>query len=174
MRFTPRHELPGTTSCLDHTVFRTNVPHFPAVDFQHLDSLTRELQTIASLPRSVSPTLVGLCRQSLAALSGIPRAVTIAQVIEGVRHEFHVVPAQLRSRSQHLSFARHVRIYLARKITGAPFEIIGRHFGRDHSTAVYAFNLIERRITTDAAFRRNIEKIEARITNAATVTAPAA
>ncbi len=160
----------------DHTVFRSNVPYFPAVDFQHLDSLTRELQTIASLPRSVSPTLVGLCRQSLAALNGIPRAVTIAQVIEGVRHEFHLVPAQLRSRSrtQHLSFARHVGIYLARKITGAPFENIGRHFGRDHSTAVYAFNLIERRITTDAPFRRNIEKIEARITNAATVTAPAA
>jgi chromosomal replication initiator protein len=87
-----------------------------------------------------------------------------------------VVPAQLRSRSrtQHLSFARHVGMYLARKITGAPFENIGRHFGRDHSTAVYAFNLIERRITTDAAFRRNIEKIEARITNVATVTAPAA
>jgi chromosomal replication initiation ATPase DnaA len=160
----------------DHTVFRSNVPHFPAVDYQHLDSLTRELQTIASLPRSVSPTLVGLCRQSLAALSGIPRAVTIAQVIEGVRYEFHVVPAQLRSRSrtQHLSFARHVGMYLARKITGAPFEIIGRHFGRDHSTAVYAFNLIERRITTDAAFKRSIEKIEARITNVATVTAPAA
>lgn len=42
------------------------------------------------------------------------------------------------------------------------------------TASMYAFNLIECRITADAAFRRSIEKIEARITNAATVTAPAA
>ena len=36
----------------------------------------------------------------------------------------------------------------------------GEAFGRDHSTVIHAYNLILRRVTSDAAFRLSIEKIE--------------
>ena len=51
-------------------------------------------------------------------------------------------------------------MYLCRKITSNSFPSIGEQFGRDHSTVIHAFNLIERRVNNDAAFRSLLEKIE--------------
>jgi chromosomal replication initiator protein len=51
-------------------------------------------------------------------------------------------------------------MYLCRKMTDNSFPTIGEQFGRDHSTVIHAYNLIQRRITNDSAFRFSIEKIE--------------
>jgi chromosomal replication initiator protein len=138
--------------------------------------LTHELEAIASLPRSASPALVGLARRSLTALSRIQHSATLVDISRHIERDFHLMPSALQSkaRDQRTAFARHLSMYLCRKVTGAPFESIGQHFNRDHSTAVYAFNRIQRRMTSDAAFRSCIEKIEARITDTATITARAA
>jgi hypothetical protein len=50
-------------------------------------------------------------------------------------------------------------------MTNNSFPSIGEHFGRDHSTAIHAFNLIERRVNNDSAFRFSIEKIERGLKN---------
>jgi chromosomal replication initiator protein len=63
-------------------------------------------------------------------------------------------------------------MYLCRKITGNSFPSIGEHFGRDHSTVIYAFNLIEGRVNNDSAFRFSIEKIERGLKNAPASTVP--
>jgi len=75
---------------------------------------------------------------------------------------FHIRLADLKSkkRTQHIAFCRQVAMYLCRKLTDASFPTIGEHFGRDHSTVIHAYNLILRRVTSDAAFRLSIEKIE--------------
>src|SRR5437763_64065 len=69
-------------------------------------------------------------------------------------------------RTQHVAFCRQVAMYLCRKITSNSFPSIGEHFGRDHSTVIHAFNLIERRVNSDSAFRFSIEKIERGLKNA--------
>jgi chromosomal replication initiator protein len=71
---------------------------------------------------------------------------------------------QSRTREQRISFARQLAMFLCRKMTGAPFESIGEHFNRGHSTVIHAVNLIERRIRREAAFRLFIEKLEGQIT----------
>jgi chromosomal replication initiation ATPase DnaA len=65
-------------------------------------------------------------------------------------------------------------MYLCRKITGAPFENIGEHFSRDHSTVIHAYQLIERRMARDAAFRLFIMKLEGRISETVLTTSAAA
>src|SRR5437762_1681566 len=76
--------------------------------------------------------------------------------------------AELKSkkRTQRVAFCRQVAMYLCRKITSNSFPNIGEHFGRDHSTVIHAFNLIERRVNNDSAFRLAIEKIERGLKNA--------
>jgi chromosomal replication initiator protein len=54
---------------------------------------------------------------------------------------------------------------LCRKMTTSSFPTIGEHFSRDHSTVIHAFNLIQRRVTNDSAFRFSIEKIERELKN---------
>jgi len=80
---------------------------------------------------------------------------------------FHIRLADLKSkkRTQHIAFCRQVAMYLCRKITESSFPTIGEHFGRDHSTVIHAFNLIQRRVTNDSAFRFSIDKIERELKN---------
>jgi chromosomal replication initiator protein len=75
---------------------------------------------------------------------------------------FHIRLADLKSkkRTQHIAFCRQVAMYMCRKLTDSSFPTIGEHFGRDHSTVIHAYNLIQRRISNDSAFRFSIEKIE--------------
>jgi chromosomal replication initiation ATPase DnaA len=48
------------------------------------------------------------------------------------------------SREQRIVWARHIAIYLARRLTGHSLPVIGRHFGeRDHSTIKYAVDAME-------------------------------
>jgi chromosomal replication initiation ATPase DnaA len=73
-----------------------------------------------------------------------------------------------RRRTQHIAFQRQIAMYLLRRLSTASFPTIGEHFGRDHSTVIYAVALIERRMEHDAAFRRFVEGLEARITGSNT------
>jgi chromosomal replication initiator protein len=56
-------------------------------------------------------------------------------------------------------------MYLCRKMTASSFPSIGEQFGRDHSTVIHAFNLVEHRATNDPAFRRLMEEMERGLSN---------
>ena len=52
-------------------------------------------------------------------------------------------------------------MHLARELLGVQLVEIGNAFGgRDHSTVIHAYNLIQQRVTNDSGFRMSIEKIE--------------
>jgi chromosomal replication initiator protein len=86
----------------------------------------------------------------------------IKAIQQAVADSFHIQLTDLisKKRTQHVAFCRQVAMYLCRKLTSNSFPSIGEHFGRDHSTVIHAFTLIERRVNNDAAFRLLIEKLE--------------
>lgn len=60
--------------------------------------------------------------------------------------------------------ARHVAMYLAREVTGAPFEAIGKAFeGRDHSTVMLAWRKIGLALADEPSLRSLVRKCRARI-----------
>jgi chromosomal replication initiator protein len=79
-----------------------------------------------------------------------------------------LVDLKSKKRTQRIAFCRQVAMYLCRKITNNSYPHIGEHFSRDHSTVIHAFNLIDRRIKNDSAFRLWIQKIEGKLKNAPT------
>ncbi|HKD15041.1 MAG TPA: chromosomal replication initiator protein DnaA, partial [Candidatus Angelobacter sp.] len=135
-------------------------------------------QNVCSNVRELEGCLTRLA--ALASISGAPTTIEFAQralrdlipayaskpgieaIQQAVADSFHIQLADLKSkkRTQHVAFCRQVAMYLCRKITSNSFPTIGEHFGRDHSTVIHAFNLIERRVNNDVAFRLLIEKIE--------------
>lgn len=141
-----------------------------------IDGLEAALQRVTALRAHGSPPLVDVARRSLAALTRVRIAGRLANVSEQCTREFrlHSGDLQSRSREQHVAFARQLAMYLCRKITGAPFENIGEHFNRDHSTVIHACQLIERRMARDAAFRLFIMQLEGRISGTALTAAAAA
>src|SRR5215469_6523685 len=128
---------------------------------RELEGCLTRLAALASI--TGAPTTIEFARQALRDL--IPAYASkpgIEAIQRAVADSFHIHLADLKSkkRTQHVAFGRQVAMYLCRKITRNSFPSIGEQFGRDHSTVIHAFNLIERRVNNDAAFRLLIEKIE--------------
>jgi chromosomal replication initiator protein len=92
--------------------------------------------------------------------------VKIADVIKVVAevHELTVDQLKSKRRTQDLARARQIAMYLAREMTGASLNQIGRAFGdRDHSTVSHACQKIQKEMKTDPRFRGAILDIQDRI-----------
>jgi chromosomal replication initiator protein len=128
---------------------------------RELEGCLTRLAALASMSKSA--ITLEFTRQ---ALKDLIRTHEVKPDIEAIQKTvadfFHIRLTDLKSkkRTQHIAFCRQVAMYLCRKITDSSFPTIGEHFGRDHSTVIHAFNLIQRRINNDSAFRFSIEKIE--------------
>lgn len=91
-----------------------------------------------------------------------PVSVTVERIVDEVARLYGVTPQDIRSkkRSQVISTARKVAIYLVHEITQMTLTAIGEEFGgRDHSTVVYALKDVEQSIQTDPSTREAVETI---------------
>jgi chromosomal replication initiator protein len=90
----------------------------------------------------------------------------IPQIATAVAKHYGLKLSELRSSSRQRAVvnARAVAIYLARQITPASLEQIGRYFGgRDHTTMMHSCRKIEDLYRDDPAFHQEIELLEAKI-----------
>jgi len=91
-----------------------------------------------------------------------PLPVTVENIIAEVSALYGVTPEDIRSkkRSQPISSARKVAIYLVHEITQMTLASIGAEFGnRDHSTVVYAVKFVEQQVKKDPNMRDAIDAI---------------
>ena len=112
-------------------------------------------------PASVtgSPITIEFGRQALRDLirtyESTPNIEAIQRVVSDC-FRIHLADLKSKKRTQRIAFCCQVAMCLCRKITSNSFPSIGEHFGRDHSSVIHAFNLIERRVNNDSAFRFSI------------------
>lgn len=91
-----------------------------------------------------------------------PTPVTVEHIIAEVANVYGVTPEDMRSkkRSQQISNARKIAIYIVKEITQMSLAAIGEEFaGRDHSTIVYSIQDVEAHMKKDAQMRETIETI---------------
>ncbi len=92
--------------------------------------------------------------------AGVPE---IPQIAAATAKHFDLKMSELRSPSRRRAVvnARSIAIHLARKITHASLERIGRYFGgRDHTTMMHSCRKIDELLRADPAFRQEIELLE--------------
>ena len=92
--------------------------------------------------------------------------VKIADVMSVVAEYHDITVDQLKSkrRTQDLARARQIAMYLAREMTGASLNQIGRAFGgRDHSTVSHACQKIQKDIDSDPRFRGTVRDLQDKI-----------
>jgi chromosomal replication initiator protein len=136
---------------------------------RELEGCLARLTALASL--TTTPITIEFARSALHDLVPAREIQPDIETIQGIVSEFfHIKLTDLKSekRTQRIAFCRQVAMYLCRKLTKSSFPIIGEHFGRDHSTVIHAFNLIQRRVSNDSAFRLSIEKIESALRKVST------
>ena len=89
--------------------------------------------------------------------------ITMDQISKATAQFYRIPLADLKSKSrnQEITKARHVAMYLARKIANAKQQEIGVYFGgRDHSSVIHAVNTISEKMKTDASLSKDINSIE--------------
>ena len=97
-----------------------------------------------------------------------PVPVTVERIINEVGHIYNVTPEEMIGprRSNQISSARQVAMYLINQITGLSYTAIGDEFGkRDHSTVVYAINKVKSIIKKDPNYKATIEDLIKNISN---------
>jgi len=100
-------------------------------------------------------------RQYLAARSG-GRPPSLRSIASLTARYFELKVTDLKSPSRRRSVvqARAIAMFIARQLTGKSCAAIGRHFGgRDHSTVLHSCRQTEKRIKTDQAVGRAVDKL---------------
>jgi chromosomal replication initiator protein len=65
-----------------------------------------------------------------------------------------------KRRTQNIAQTRQLAMYLCRRLTGCSYPEIGALFGgRDHSTVIHAFRVMEERLQEDNVFKGEIDKL---------------
>ncbi len=93
-------------------------------------------------------------------------AVTVEDIQKIVADIFDVTEEQLRAktRKQEIVIARQTAMYLTKELTQLPLKTIGSHFGgRDHSTVIYACQIVGEQLANDNRFREKYERIKKKI-----------
>ena len=91
-----------------------------------------------------------------------PAPVTIEKILEEVARTYGITPEDIISqkRNAKISGARQVAAYIIREITQMPMVDIGQSLGnRDHSTIVYAIQVVEKKIKVDPSVKATVEDI---------------
>jgi len=94
------------------------------------------------------------------------KELTISSVRKAVCDYYNLTKQQIisASRTKNIANARHIAIYLCRKLIDAPYQEIGNEFGkRDHSTIMSACEKVEKLIKTDPLYLRAIQEIEEKL-----------
>ncbi len=93
-------------------------------------------------------------------------SVSIEEIQKGTAGFFNISVEMLTgaTRKQEIATARHICMYLCRRLTEAPLKAIGTEFGnRDHTTVIHACRNIASRLSTDADFQTLVSRIQNRV-----------
>lgn len=111
---------------------------------------------------SVDLELVGTVIKNMVHQS---QSITIKSIIQMVCKYYNLTPKDLisRSRKQSVVRPRQVAIYLSRRYTDQPLQVIGKSFNRYHATALHAIGAIEKGMRQSSTIQRQIEYLSKKL-----------
>lgn len=84
-------------------------------------------------------------------------------IVKAVADYYNLTEKQIKSKSRtkNISTARHIAMYLSRKILDISYDKIGEEFGgKDHTTVINAYDKIENLVKTNEIYKKIITDIE--------------
>ncbi len=94
------------------------------------------------------------------------KTLTLPYIVDIVAEHYDLTSQEIfsKNRTAKIAYARHIAVYLCKKVLGMSNTEIGKSFGgRDHTTILNSINRIEKEIKTDPVLEDNIKMIEKKI-----------
>jgi chromosomal replication initiator protein len=127
---------------------------FYSINFSETNEISLEVAKLAFSDQINSKT------------SSAIKEVNINKIKKVVADYYHLTQQQLvsKSRTRNISSARHIALYLSRKLLDLPYVKIGKEFGnRDHSTVMNSYNKINKLLAKDETLQKAIMDLEKKI-----------
>ena len=132
-------------------------------NIRQIEGAIKKLDAYSELSGTGSGITLELAKNSITdILSGTePSNVTVDKVLSAVSRKFNISIEELKGkkRTREIVFARHVTIYIIRKITDMALIAIGKVFSRDHSTVLSSIDAIETELKDNPELASKIEEI---------------
>ena len=96
------------------------------------------------------------------------KELNIEDIIKTTSTQLGLKVSEIKShkKNKNLVEARQIIMFIARDMTNLSFPDIGKNMGgRDHSTVIYSYNKIKKRVQTDKALQETVEKIKDAVVN---------
>lgn len=105
------------------------------------------------------PVDLDMAREVVENLAAEPVEIDIRVIRELVCRHYKVTQEDLRSklRKRAVSWPRQLAMYLSRKFTDYPLEVIGREFNRDHATVLHSVKHITRSMSESAKLKSEVD-----------------
>lgn len=142
---------------------------------EQIDSNIRELEgalthLITFSVYNRAPVSLEIARHTIKSLgrakSIASPAISIREIQKRTAGYFNIPVEMLTgaTRRQEIAMARHICMYLCRRLTQAPLKSIGTEFGnRDHTTVIHACKNTAARLSTDPDFQDLVSRIQSRV-----------
>lgn len=90
------------------------------------------------------------------------KEITIKDVAKTVGDYYGITIAEFQSsaRSQKISSARHIAVYLSRELTEKSFENIAEYFKKKHTTMLYSYEKIKDELKVNKELERTVEELK--------------
>lgn len=130
----------------------------------------RELQGLLNHFRTLRKTKSGAATTAseIIAQMNFSSQNSLPEIALATAKVFGVKVSELKSsrRSQSISIARQVAMYLARDLTDLNYKTVGEYFGRgNHSTVIHACKKIANQIQENPVLAHHVEAVEKRLQN---------
>ena len=90
-----------------------------------------------------------------------PVSVTIDKILNVVSNRYGIPVEDLkgRKRTSNVASARHIAVYVIKKLTDRSLPAIGKVFGRDHTTIMSSLDAVEKRLSIEPSFEPELNEI---------------
>ena len=108
---------------------------------------------------------IKLAETVVKSISQNQKKVTVETIKRLVCKEFNVTEKDIvsNSRKQNIVRPRQVAMYLARRYTDSPLQVIGKSFNRYHATALHSIGAVEKEIKNNGSFQKQVEILSKKI-----------
>lgn len=130
-------------------------------NIRQLEGITKTLQAKCTFENQ-KPTIALAQTAIKDVLNDVqPLPITIKQIIDEVSRTTGVSVEDIRStkRNANISNARKMCIYIIREVTAMSYDLIGKEFGKDHTTILYSIESLTKKLATDQVLNSQVSDI---------------
>ncbi len=110
-----------------------------------------------------APITIELAKNSLSDLitSDESSGITVERILDKVSKKYGITVEEIKGtkKTKEIAYARHISVYLIKKLTDITLKKIGKHLHRDHATIIYSIKTVEKELGANTQTNADVNEL---------------